>query len=74
MVFAVNSDESSGQNYAAFKALSKTLNGTTSSNSTSPSNTTTTTGGNTANSGVVSNSVGGGLVVAIVAVFVGSLL
>jgi len=71
MVFAVNSDESSGQNFAAFQSLAKTLNGTTSSNSSSPTN---TTGGNTSNNGAMSNSVGGGLIVAFVAALVGSLL
>jgi plastocyanin len=71
MVFAVNSDESSGQTFAAFQSLAKTLNGTTSSNSTSPTN---TTGGNTSNNGAMSNSVGGGLIVALVAALVGSLL
>ena len=73
MVFAINSDETSGRNFAAFQSLAKTLNGTTSSNSTSPNN--GTTGGNTdTGSGVMSNSVGGGLVVALVAALVGSLL
>ena len=73
MVFAVNSDESSGQTFAAFQNLAKSLNGTTSSNSTSPSNSTTS--GNSSNKdGAVSNSVGGGLIVAVVAVLVGSLL
>lgn len=69
MVFAVNSDESSGQSFAAFQGLSKTLNGTTSSNSTSPTNNST---GNI--NGAVSSSVGGGLIVAVVAALVGSLL
>lgn len=69
MVFAVNSDESSGQTFAAFQSLAKTLNGTTSSNSTSPTNNST---GNI--DGAVSNSVGGGLIVAVVAALVGSLL
>jgi len=70
MVFAVNSDESSGQNFAAFQSQAKTLNGTTPSSS-NPSNTTTS--GNASNSGVA-NSVGGGLIVALVAALVGSLL
>lgn len=72
MVFAVNSDESSGQNFAAFQNLAKTLNGTTSSNSSSSSNTTGNNSGNI--SGATSSSVGGGLIVAVVAVLVGSLL
>lgn len=72
MVFAVNSDESSGQNFAAFQTLAKSLNGTTSSNSTSPSNTTTS--GNTSNGDAASKSVGSGLVIALVATFLGSLL
>jgi plastocyanin len=70
MVFAVNSDESSGRNFAAFQGLAKTLNGTASSNSTNPN----TTNGNTSDNGAVSNSIGGGLVVALVAALVGSLL
>ncbi|KAF9654243.1 hypothetical protein BDM02DRAFT_3068202, partial [Thelephora ganbajun] len=65
MVFAVNSDESSGRNFAAFQSLAKTLNGTTSNNSTSSTN--GTTGSNTGSNGAVSNSVGGGLVIALVA-------
>lgn len=74
MVFAINSDESSGRNFAAFQSLAKTLNGTTSSNSTTPTN-NGTTGGNTDNgNGAVSNSMGGGLVIALVAALVGSLL
>jgi plastocyanin len=72
MVFAVNSDESSGQTFAAFQNLAKTLNGTTSSNSTSPYNTTTS--GNTGNNGATPNTVGGGLIVALIAALVGSLL
>jgi len=70
MVFAVNSDESSGESFAAFQGLAKTLNGSTSNNSTSSSN--STTGGNI--SGATSNSVGGGLVIALIAALVGSLL
>lgn len=69
MVFAVNSDESSGQTFTAFQSLAKTLNGTTSSNSTNPTNNGT---GNI--NGAVSSSVGGGLIVAVVAALVGSLL
>lgn len=76
MVFAVNSDESSARSFAAFQSLAKTLNGTASTNSTSPTN--STTGGNTGNTsngnGAMSNSIGGGLVVALVAALVGSLL
>jgi plastocyanin len=69
MVFAVNSDESSGRSFAAFQGLAKTLNGTTSSNSTTP------TSGNTGyGNGAVPNSVGSGLAIAVVAVLVGSLL
>jgi plastocyanin len=69
MVFAINSDETSGRNFAAFQSLAKTLNGTTSSNSTNPTN------GNTGTeNGAMSNSVGGGLIVAFVAALVGSLL
>jgi len=71
MVFAINSDESSGRNFAAYQKLAKTLNGTASSNSTNPNG--TTTNGNTGN-GAMPNSVGGGLVVALVAALVGSLL
>lgn len=74
MVFAVNSDESSGQTFTAFQSLAKNLNGTTSSNSTSPSNTTNNNGNTSYNSGVGSNPVGGGLIVALVAALVGSLL
>lgn len=69
MVFAVNSDESSGQTFTAFQSLAKTLNGTTSSNSTNPTNNGT---GNI--NGAVSSSVGGGLIVAVIAALVGSLL
>lgn len=69
MVFAVNSDETSGQTFAAFQGLAKTLNGTTSSNSTNPTN---NSAGNI--NGAVSSSVGGGLIVAVVAALVGSLL
>jgi plastocyanin len=72
MVFAVNSDESSGQSFTAFQSLAKSLNGTTSSNSTSPSN--TTSGGTYNNGGSVTNPIGGGLIVALVAALVGSLL
>lgn len=70
MVFAVNSDEGSAQNFAAFQGLAKTLNGTSSNNSTNPSSSNST--GNI--SGAVSNSIGSGLVVALVATLVGSLL
>lgn len=70
MVFAINSDESSGRNFAAFQALAKTLNGTASNNSTSSNNGTS----GSADSGAVSNSVGGGLVIALGAALVGSLL
>jgi plastocyanin len=66
MVFAVNSDETSGRNFAAFQSLAKTLNGTSSSNSTTPAN------GNI--DGAMSNSVGGGLLIALIAAVVGSLL
>lgn len=69
MVFAVNSDETSGQTFAAFQGLAKTLNGTTSSNSTNPTN---NSAGNI--NGAVSSSVGGGLIVAVVAALVGSFL
>ena len=72
MVFAVNSDESSGQTFAAFQSLAKNLNGTTSSNSTSPPN--NTTNGDTGTNGAVSNSVGRSLIVVFVAALVGSLL
>jgi len=73
MVFAVNSDESSGRSFNAFQSLAKTLNGTTSSNSTTPSN--GTTNGNTdSGNGAMSNSIGGGLVIAFVAALVGTLL
>jgi plastocyanin len=73
MVFAVNSDESSGQSFAAFQSLAKNLNGTTSNNSTGQSN-GTTSGNNGGISGARSNSLGGGFVVALVAALVGSLL
>jgi len=73
MVFAINSDETSGRNFAAFQSLAKTLNGTTSSNSTNPTN--GSTGGNTGtDNGAMSNSVGGGFVLALVAALVGSSL
>lgn len=72
MVFAVNSDESSGRNFAAFQGLAKVLNGTTSNNSTTGNNGTT---GNTDNTGgAASNSVGASLVVVLTAALVGSLL
>jgi len=78
MVFAVNSDESSGRNFTAFQSLAKTLNGTSSSNSTNPNNGTAGNNGTTSNTGnsggAVSNSVGSGMVVALVAALVGSLL
>jgi len=70
MVFAVNSDESSQRNFLAFQNLAKTLNGTTSNNSTSPNNGTNSGVDN----GAMANSVGGGLVIALVAALVGSLL
>lgn len=70
MVFAVNSDESSGQSYSAFQSLAKTLNGTTSSSSSSNG----TNSGNTSQNGAMSNSFGGGFLVALVAALVGSLL
>lgn len=71
MVFAVNSDETSQRNFTAFQNLAKTLNGTTSSNSTSPNNGDNSGYGSNA---AMSNSVGSGLVVALVAALVGSLL
>jgi len=77
MVFAVNSDESSARSFAAFQSLAKTLNGTTSTNSTnstSPTNTTSTNGNSNNGNGAMSNSIGGGLVIALVAALVGSLL
>ena len=77
MVFAINSDESSARSFAAFQNLAKTLNGTTSTNSTNPAGptNTTSTNGNTNNgNGAVSNSIGGGLVIALFAALVGSLL
>jgi len=74
MVFAINSDETSARNFAAFQKLAKTLNGTTSGNSTSSNNGTTTNGSTDTGNGAMSNSIGGGLVVALVAALVGSLL
>jgi len=73
MVFAINSDESSGRSFTAFQKLAKTLNGTsTAGNSTSSNNGTSTSGGT--GNGAMSNSVGGGLVIALFAALVGSLL
>jgi plastocyanin len=73
MVFAVNSDETSGRTFAAFQSLAKTLNGTASGNSTTPNN--GTTNGNTdSGNGAMSNSIGGGLVIALFAALVGTLL
>lgn len=75
MVFAVNSDETSQRNFTAFQNLAKTLNGTTSTNSSTPSNNGTNAGSNTDNGGAaMPNPVGSGLVVALVAALVGSLL
>jgi plastocyanin len=74
MVFAVNSDESSGRNFAAFQGLAKTLNGTASGSSNSTNPDTTTNGNTSSDNGAVSNSIGGGLVAALVAALVGSLL
>jgi len=73
MVFAINSDESSGRSFTAFQKLAKTLNGSsTAGNSTSSNNGTSTSGGT--GNGAMSNSVGGGLVIALFAALVGSLL
>jgi len=69
MVFAVNTDEKSERNITSFQTLAKKLNGTTSGSTSSPNGTTTDN-----SSGAISNSVGGGLIVAVVAALVGSLL
>lgn len=75
MVFAVNSDETSQRNWAAFQGLAKTLNGTSNNSTTNGTN----AGSNTDNSGygtnaAMPNSVGSGFVIALVAALVGSLL
>jgi plastocyanin len=81
MVFAVNSDESSERNWTSFQNLAKTLNGTSTNNPSTPNNGTnngTNAGSNTDNgdygSAVMSNPVGSGFVIALVAALVGSLL
>jgi plastocyanin len=63
MVFAINADESSDRNYAAFQALAKTINGTTSG--ASPSS-------NTPNSGFSTASIVGGAA-SVVLVGLGSI-
>jgi len=68
MVFAVNSDESGPNNFAAFQALAKQLNGTSSSS------TNTTTPGSNASSGVANGIGGSGLVAALAAALVGLVL
>jgi hypothetical protein len=68
MVFAVNSDESGPNNFAAFQALAKQLNGTTSTS------TNTTTPGSNASSGVANGIGGSGLVVALAAALFGLVL
>jgi plastocyanin len=72
MVFAINSDETSQRNFTAFQNLAKTLNGTTSSNSTTPNNGTNS--GNTDTGSAAMPNSGSGLVVALIAALVGSLL
>lgn len=57
MVFAVNSDESSDRNFAAFQALAKTINGTAAS--AAPSQTGNVSG--SGNAGFASASVLGGI-------------
>lgn len=64
MVFAINVDESSSQTFAAFQALAKTVNG---SSTASPSS-----GGTAGNSGFSSSSVMGGIL-SIVLVGLGSV-
>jgi plastocyanin len=73
MVFAVNTDETSQRNYTSFQTLAKTLNGTSTNTPSTPNN-GSTTGGNTDNGAAVPSSVGSGLVIALVAALVGSLL
>jgi len=72
MVFAINSNETSDHNFAAFQNLAKTQNGTISTNSSSS---TPDTSGKTGNgAAAMSPSLGSGLVIALVATLVGSLL
>jgi len=73
MVFAVNSDETSQRNFTSFQSLAKTLNGTT-TNTPSTSNNGTTTGNNSNTGAATPRSVGSGLVIALIAALVGSLL
>jgi len=73
MVFAVNSDETSQRNFTSFQSLAKTLNGTTTNTPSTPNN-GSTTGNNTNNGAAMPRSVGSGLVIALVAALVGSLL
>jgi len=73
MVFVVNSDETSQRNFTSFQNLAKTLNGTTTNTPSTPNN-GSTTGNNTDNGAALPRSVGSGLVVALVAALVGSLL
>jgi len=73
MVFAINTDETSQRNFASFQNLAKTLNGSTTNTPSTPNNGSTT--GNNANNGAATpNSVGSGLVIALVAALAGSLL
>jgi plastocyanin len=73
MVFAINTDETSQRNFASFQNLAKTLNGTSTNNPSTPNN--GSTGGNVDNgSASMPRSVGSGLVIALVAALVGSLL
>jgi hypothetical protein len=68
MVFAINSDESGARNFAAFQALAKQLNASSSTSTGGGSS-----GGGSSGAGVV-NGVAAGSVVALVAGFIGLLL
>ncbi|TFK41030.1 hypothetical protein BDQ12DRAFT_678771 [Crucibulum laeve] len=72
MVFAINSDESSGRNFSAFQNVAKALNGTlVAANEPAPSQTSTTT---TNSNGAASARMGTALVTCIAAAFAALLL
>ncbi len=70
MVFSVNAIESGPNNFAAFQARAKQLNGTSSTSSGAASPTNTTNGA----SSISSIGVGAGTVAALLSILVGTLL
>jgi hypothetical protein len=73
MVFSVNANEASSNNFAAFQAAAKQQNGSTTATS-SASSSSGTTKSNANGASMVQINRGAGIAVALVGVVVGSML